>query len=294
MRYVTAFARSVGILALLALFAGYLGQLHPLFDSVSVMRLHVLISLCVVTILLLLAQKWRSGLVFAGLVTAGVIAMIPYILMDDTKGGLKLLQSNLLFRNDASALVSYVQDAQPDILTLQEVTDQSLANLDRIRADYPHQVYCTFASVGGVAILTKFPPLEAGSGCREGDGLVWTRVMTPNGAVTIASIHLFWPYPHHQAEQIERLLPYLEGMPRPVLIGGDFNNVAWSHNIHRIERATGTRAISGIRLSFDVYKGWGRFPIDHVLVPDGKGSARLGANLGSDHKSIIAALDLRD
>lgn len=274
-----------GIGISLALVAGYLGALHPAFDSIAVLRLQLLIILGVILLLALLLRKWRLAIMFTIIWTAILGAVTPYFINDHAVGNITMLQSNLLFRNDASALAPFVQEAQPDILTVQEVTDHNRPSLIALRNDYPTQVICEGNVV--VAILTKYPELGGIKGC-EGR-LAWVRVMTPNGPLTIVSLHLLWPWPNNQPKQVKSILTILEGLPRPIILGGDFNNVPWSHSAHMIEAATETRAISGIRLSFDVYKGWGRFPIDHVLVPvDIDGSARLGPTLGSDHNSIIA------
>lgn len=271
----------------LALGAGYLGALHPAFDTVAVIRLHVLIALGVVALLGFLLRKWRLASVFSGVLGAGLGVMIPNFVSNQTPDGITLLQSNLLFRNDATALAPFTHKTQPDILTVQEVTERNRPSLIALKTQYPTQIICEGRGVA--AILTTFPEMDGVKGC---DGRVaWIRVMTPKGPLTIVSLHLLWPWPNNQPRQVKAILPLLEGLPRPIILGGDFNTVSWSHSVHQIEAATGTHAISGIRLSFDVYKGLGRFPIDHVLVPvDAAGYAQLGPELGSDHKSIMATI----
>lgn len=284
--------RLLGACAVLALFMGYLGVLHPFFDSVAVMRLHVLISLGMAVAYMLLRRRWRSVVIFGVIALIGGATMLPYAKNWSEAGSIEMMQANLLFRNDAAGQVSFIKDTLPDIITLQEVTNRSLPNLQTL-IEYPTQKFCGFATVGGVMIMSRFPEIPDVSGCIEGNGLAWVGVMTPEGPATIVSVHLHWPWPFGQAGQIDRLLPILNDLPRPVIIGGDFNMVAWSNNIHRLEDASDTQALRGIRLSLDIYKGWGRFPIDHILVPNGDGVAAKGPTLGSDHNSILADISLR-
>lgn len=278
----------IGLGASAAFIAGYLGGLHPAFDTISVLRLHSLIALVFAMILSVLLRKWLLLAVFAAVLSAGVGLVMPYFIGGHAVGGVTLMQSNLLFRNTAEALGPYTQETQPDILTLQEVTDRNRPSLIAMKDLYPTQNICPGHNVA--AILSKFPEIDGVKGC---DGrLAWVRVITPDGPLTIVSLHLLWPWPNNQTRHLNSILPTLADLPKPIIIGGDFNTVPWSHTVHRIETATGTRAISGIRLSFDVYKGWGRFPIDHILVPiDAVGEATLGPPLGSDHKSVLAQID---
>jgi len=272
-----------GAVAALVLAGGYLGMLHPFFDSIAVIRLHLLISLVIVTAYMLLRRARRGGVLFGSVLVISLATMSPHFLLQPDSQGITLLQSNMLFRNDARELVSFARDSLPDILTLQEVTDQNRPSLIAMKNIYPTQNICTGS--GATAILSKYPPIDDMQGCDR--RIAWVRVMTPDGPVTIVSLHLLWPWPYNQQTHLDTILPILEKLPRPIIVAGDFNTVPWSNTVRQIETATQTRIISGIRLSFDVYKGWGRFPIDHVLVPNGNGSATMGPKLGSDHNLIL-------
>ncbi|MEY8837495.1 endonuclease/exonuclease/phosphatase family protein, partial [Cribrihabitans sp. XS_ASV171] len=147
-------------------------------------------------------------------------------------------------------------------------------------------VFCPFAAVGGVAVLSRFPKVPGSETCVAMQGLAAMRVETPLGKVTLASIHLHWPWPHGQAAQVDRLLPVLEALPRPVILAGDFNAVGWSHSVARIARATGNERIGPHAGSFVLPHVPYPVTIDHVLAPGG--AAEVMPRLGSDHFGVLA------
>ena len=273
------------------LLAGYLGALHPAFDSVGVFRIYALGTVLMALAMVLVLRRWRMAMASGVALLMGGVTMVPYGNAPMVQqGGLRVMQSNLVWYNSARELGPYARQTSPDIITLQEVTHRSQPSLQTMRKDYPHQIFCGFASVGGVAILSKYPALS--SGCKQGEGMAWLRVETPEGSFTIVALHLHWPWPHGQAEQVDKLIPQLESLPRPIIVAGDFNMVPWSHTVQRIEAATDTQIISGIRHSLNLYGGVVRLPIDHVLVPKGMaGTAAIGPQLGSDHHSILAKIE---
>ena len=172
------------------------------------------------------------------------------------------MQHNNLYKNDSRGLVDYALATAPDIITLQEITTGSVQQLAAMRPDYPYQVICPFAAVGGVAILSKFRFVgEQGEGCLEGRGMVSARVKLPAGEVTVVSLHLHWPWPYLQQAQLVDLLPELGALKGPVFIGGDFNTVAWSDVVARIQAATGTQVIGGLRFTKTLFSGLVQLPI---------------------------------
>jgi len=123
--------------------------------------------------------------------------------------------------------------------------------------------------------------------------MVSARVKIPAGEVTVVSLHLHWPWPYRQQAQMADVLPALEALKAPVFIGGDFNTVAWSNITARIQAATDTQAIGGLRFTKSLFSEIVQLPIDHVLAPiNWPASATSGPRLGSDHNSVIAQFAL--
>jgi len=66
------------------------------------------------------------------------------------------------------------------------------------------------------------------------------KVKTPEGPVWLISIHLYWPYPYGQAEQVEKLVKHIAGLEGQKIIAGDFNMVPWSHTLEAFQHASDT------------------------------------------------------
>lgn len=99
----------IGACSMLALAAGYLGQLHPMFDSISVFRLHGMITVGIVVLFMVIRRSRRGIILFGAAFGIGAMAMLPYFLSQSVEGDITFMQSNLLFRNDANALAAFTQ-----------------------------------------------------------------------------------------------------------------------------------------------------------------------------------------
>lgn len=275
-------------------FAGsYAGVLHPLGDSLAVFRLP-------------LAMAFGIGVVWTGwprvvrwplaaLCLAALAAIwLPRVLMPAaSEHDWTLYQQNLLYnRKDDTALMAEVAARQPDFMTLQEVSMANRALVDDMPGEFLTQVFCPGRSVGGTAVLSRYPAVPGTETCATpGGGLAAVQVETEHGRVWLVSLHLLWPYPHGQAGHLDRLVPVLEALEGPVILGGDFNAVAWSHAVRRIEAATGTTMIGPFRGTFDLPFVNAPIGIDHVLTTNRAAQeVAVLPKLGSDHHGVIAYL----
>jgi endonuclease/exonuclease/phosphatase (EEP) superfamily protein YafD len=83
--------------------------------------------------------------------------------------------------------------------------------------------------------------------------------------------------------------------PKPVIVAGDLNDVAWSHTsrlFRRLSRLVDPRVGRGFYNSYHAQSFWMRWPLDHVFYsPDFllRGLRRLPA-FGSDHFPILIEL----
>jgi len=262
--------------AAIGLCLGLLQQFHPALDSFSHFRLHF-VAVLVLCCLILMITSSGKGRVFALIpVIAGTVWLGVQIYSgpprDGPRGDLRLVQFNLNFRNPAMEEVGAMLSAlEADVVALQEVPPQHEAVLRALRA-YRYQAHCKFRTyVGGVSILSKHP--ISSTDCVEKQGLVISKIVTPTGEVSVASIHTYWPWPYSQHEQIDRWLPSLSQTTGPMVIAGDFNAAAWSHAVERIEDASRTRVVPGLRMTIGLklfpFLPALPIPIDHVLIsPD--------------------------
>ncbi len=302
------------------LILGFLNFLHPLFDSFSHFRIHLLcMVLPILLILSLLHERIHRAIYLTLLLLSSIYLYFisqpfqPNSAYSKTKT-FKHMQFNLNFRNQKmEKFIDFIKKNPMDIITLQEITQEHKEKLEKLKVDglalelskdfpfvshkkgaYPYQAYCNFRAVGAVAILSKHP-FETEAVCL--DGAIWAKVMLDKRAINVLSTHLYWPYPHQQPAQVEKLLPILEGIPSPLIISGDFNAVSWSHTVKEMAKASHTNIVNGLRWSIHLNTQlpilpFMMLPIDQLLISKEfeVKSIKVEKGLGSDHLPIVSEI----
>lgn len=279
------------ILSILALAGSFLGMVHPLGDSLSVFRVPVagLAMICA----FILRHDARAALMGAA---ATVVMMVNWLghLPDEASGTpppLTLYQKNMLWRNAGNdSLTQAIRNARADIVTLEEISRFNLPILKTLQPDYPVQQYCPFRKVGGVAVLARGVTATDRLACAEDLGLAAMEVEGPTGRFWVAALHLPWPWPHEQADHVERVVKRLESLDGPVILAGDFNAVGWSDAVAQIGAAGGMARVGPYAATFDLPLVNYPIGIDHVLAPGGEGVIEVLPKLASDHHGVLARL----
>ncbi len=280
------FIQAIAITATLFCALTFLGGLWPGFDSLAIFRPLIWIAAG--------AGSFFLPVYYKEVARAALILMaFPFLIMFDRSfdfddPAIRVYQHNLLYTNSAPDLQMVTDSRKPDVLTLQEIKDaaETVKNLK----DYPYQQICDFAAIGDVGVISRLPFTD--QGCAEGTsrGFAWARIANENGdEVTIVSIHLHWPYPYRQNQQLEELLPQLAALPRPIIMGGDLNQVLWSHTARALEDAIGSPILDGLR--FTLVRPPILLPIDHGF---GQGTYLVERleRYGSDHNALL--IDFQD
>ena len=294
-------------LAAAALAFGFLSPWLPLADSMAHFRFHLLLTLAVALVALIVLRAPVRAMLVLSLLLPGIGGLAPALPAatggfdaENSEAGFTLVQLNLNFRNrSVPDALRMIRESDADVVTLQEVSSFVWRRLWQIHQDYPYNVVCQYTRVGAVAVFSRLPfapGVGPTRGCVTGEGLGWIRIKVGDRPVTVTSMHLHWPFPFGQAEQIDRLERHLRSLPRPVVVGGDFNAAPWSHSVTRIGEAAGASVVEGLRLT--LYQptlhwvpGLG-LPIDHILADPGifAKSVKRGPSVGSDHLPVIARL----
>ncbi len=286
----------------IGLILGFFGALHPAGDSISLFRPILAPVLAVAALGMFFDRRRPLGLLGLIGALAVVATLIPPALAPDERGDaevLSLYQKNLLFRlPDTAPVVEDILATDADFVTLQELHQNTRGILRALSDTYPTQHFCPFAAVGGIAVLSRWPARDGRTLCAEGAGMAAVEVDAPDGPLWVVSLHLHWPYPYRQAEQLAELEPMLTGFDGQVLLGGDFNMVPWSHAVRSVSRSTNTRnsgfaggtfALSYTRNGQNLARLFPRLPIDHILVPAGAKVFEIERRdrLGSDHHGVL-------
>lgn len=276
--------------------ASFLGAVHPVFDSLAVFRGLFAAGTALCAVLLALLGRYRGASVAALLPVLACLSLAPHWFGNRAApDGLVLYQKNLWFRNPVTSdVIEDIREVGPDFVTLQEVAARNETILEDLREDFPTQLRCPFYHVvGDVAVLSKWPAVPGTEVCAERRGMGAITVETPEGRVTVASIHFHWPWPHEQPDQARDLEPVLAGLTAPVIIGGDFNMVRWSATLRRLARVSGTRPLGASQISYTRRPGIPiGLSIDNVFATGGTGETALRPLFASDHKGIMARIAL--
>lgn len=291
MRDFKRFFAAVWGLSALLLGLGYLGVVHPAGDSFAVLRPFVAALFAASSFLVFRRPLLRWGICLLGLAALAHVLSPRVWPVPEVVPGLTLYQQNLSFRRTSSdALIASILESDADLVALQEVTEANASMLDPLRQTHPAQQFCSFAHVGGVSVLSRWPAIPNQKVCIEKRGLAAMQVASPYGPLWVVSIHLAWPWPKGQAQQLSRLEPLLAQLEGPIVIGGDFNAVWWSHAMDQVEAASRTRMVGPFRTTFNKHFNY-PLAIDHVLASwSGPHEAIVMPRLGSDHHGVLARL----
>lgn len=282
--------KSVAALLTLLALATWAGPLHPAADSLAVLR----VPLVTLAVLAVIWTNWprmlRWPLAGLGLIVLGHLVAMKLAAPDP--GGVTVYQRNLWFGNDQmDSVAAEIRVLQPDVVTLQEVSEGNRVLLTQLRSDYPYQKFCGFRGWNGMAVLSKYPVVASDSFCTPRRGLAGARVRLPGGPVWVVSVHLGWPWPYEQRAQVDRIEGLVAGLDGTVVLSGDFNMVPWGSNVRRLARAARVRRAGPLRPTYRLKEaGWPLalpLPLDHVWAPGG-GRSEVLPPIGSDHAGILA------
>ena len=280
-----------------ALLLSTAGWVSPVGDSIAAFRIDLLVASGLVLVWLLWTGSVRLALALlvAVLITGWPVMRLAGGGAPPDRADITLHQHNLLFLNKGLPdFTAHVLATAPDVITVQEIARNRRYLVQALSAEYPNLQLCSYdgpVKSGSVGVMTRDIGKVVDSGCAEKTELAWITMDTAHGRITFASLHLFWPWPQPQSEQFTFLEPALKDLTQPLIIGGDFNNVAWSHIVSSIAAASGTRPAKGLASTFSLFFGWPRLRIDHILVPQRAiAHVERTPKLGSDHNGLRAEI----
>ncbi|WP_019996440.1 endonuclease/exonuclease/phosphatase family protein [Aureimonas ureilytica] len=268
-----AFAGGLGILA------GFFGaRVHP-FDSVAHFRLLLSIALVLLAFVALGTRAWLAMGVALGFAGLGFAFTLPWLLPGraqparEGQPSYTLLQMNLRYdAADKAGALRRIGEARPDVVTLQEVTDEWRETFGLLAETYPFQTYCGLKEDrDGIAILSR-RPFVGEALCQPRNGRVTQGVDLNGRVLAVTSLHLDWPWPRHQWRQIRGIGDTLRRADGPSLLGGDFNAAPWSAAVGTVAENNGLRVVGGIGPTWltmrfsELWPRWLGLPLDQLLA----------------------------
>tara|TARA_R110002096_G_scaffold101547_4_gene224556 strand:- start:9650 stop:10573 length:924 start_codon:yes stop_codon:yes gene_type:complete len=219
-------------------------------------------------------------------------------------GELKLIHANVYSRNKKYEKVAALVDREnPDLVFLQEVTEDWATAMQGLLPDYPYSYTQARTGNFGIAVFSKMPfdSITHIDSPPLGYPTIIASVRLGESSTTIISSHPTIPLGRHlndaRNEHIRDIAERVRTTPGNIVLLGDFNESMWGPRYRGLVDTTGLKAA---RRGFGVVPTWPTFfpiamiPIDHVFVsPDiGIAEFRSGHRIGSDHLPLIVTLSL--
>lgn len=284
-----------------ATLAGRLGQYFFLFELSS----HFVVQYLVVSALLggWWLHKRRIGL--AGLMGAVLlingVQLYPWLFSQQREtagpGTIRILHANVLYTNpDTKRTIELIQQQQPDLFVLQEMTSESIAALKALRHSYPYQTETWSKGPCHILVGSRTAFTVDPEAVRTHHALS-LQTTVRGQKMALLTVHPRTPVlPSWFRERNEQLMFVARQARRqtvPTVVVGDFNVSIFSPVY--ISYFLGLNAC---RKGFGLQPTWPRFlpfmqiPIDHAFVNNGFNTVNFQtlAQPGSDHKAVVVDL----
>ena len=280
--------------------------------------------ICLV-IFLIVNKKWNfpayalaAGLLFVPIFQAFFILDYTPVLSVSVPGveegdyseekTLSLLMANVLQSNRESRhFVEQIEKYDPDIVLAMETDAWWQSQIETVAPRYPHRKEVINDKAYGMMLYSKYPMqnVEVKYFNNENVPSIHGTIYVADRPVRFHAMHpvpptLFEKYPDNagQKEQAMEILgKMLDEEPRPQLIFGDFNDVAWSNTTELLEANAEVNDVRRGRWFYNTFNAnswWRRWPLDHILVSEEFGLKALvrTEDINSDHFPIYAELVL--
>jgi endonuclease/exonuclease/phosphatase (EEP) superfamily protein YafD len=215
----------------------------------------------------------------------------------------RLVLSNVLMDNrDAESWLGEVRAAEPDLVVMLEPDDWWVEQAQPLRRELPFAIEHPLDNTYGIALYSRFPLRDVTVREVVEDGIpsIWGSFELPAGdRVRFAFLH---PRPPQVAQDTDErdvelvlVAREVEGHEGPLIVAGDFNDVAWSYTTKLFQELSGLldpRIGRGFYPTFHARYPPLRWPLDHAFHSEHLALVelrRLGAG-ESDHFPILLEL----
>lgn len=248
---------------------------------------------------------------------------------EDDSNRISFLIYNVLAENrEVAALLDLIRDTDPDIILLSEPTRWWLDHLDGLEGDYPHTLFQPQENKYGKLFYSRLELVDPEIRFLIDPKVpsILTKVQLRSGAVvTLYGVHprppgIRRPEDEDRDGRIEEdegeskeggeredsdmrdgeLLSVAKEVKEmgdvPVIVAGDFNDVAWSHTTRLFQRIGGMldpRVGRGLINTFDTRNRLLRYPLDHLFASEHflLVEMRRLPDIGSDHFPLLVVVD---
>jgi endonuclease/exonuclease/phosphatase (EEP) superfamily protein YafD len=223
-----------------------------------------------------------------------------------------VLVANVLQENrESHRLIQMVDDVRPDLVVLCEVNQWWTGELEVLHETHPHSMLHPQENGYGLHLFSRFPLHEPEVRFLTDPAVPSFHVgVEVNGEIIrFFAVH---PRPPGRVEasdgprdsgqrdaELVLIAREVQEIQGPVIVAGDFNDVAWSHTtrlFQRLSRLLDPRVGRGLYNTYHVRTPLLRFPLDHLFHSDHFRSVDLRRldSIGSDHFPMLVGLRFQD
>ncbi len=299
-----------------------LGLINWVSFAVRTLTPHAGVVLLLCTLPIAIARVWRPA---AALAILSVACIVPLLGFGSSGEGappdgatLTVMTVNAMYGRVRDAdLLAEIERHSPDVLVIQEYTQPLHSRVSRqLQQQLPHFSISPRDDAFGMAVYSKLPfavipkafpafTFADGTTYVPPDPQIRVVVSVAGREVVVQGVHTLPPVrPTYLAEQrrlCRALAAYAQTERRPLVLAGDFNHTpasmpaAWLRDAGLADAHTSGG--SGRGLTWPTGSGlWAvaGFRLDQVLTSPGVRvlSCTTGAEIGSDHRPVIARLAL--
>jgi endonuclease/exonuclease/phosphatase (EEP) superfamily protein YafD len=275
-------------------------------------QLTILTLVALVTYFIKFDIKWVQDYVFVAVLGAcfifQLLKILPYVphgnfeLMDasaDSEDGkMKFYISNVLQKNEnPEKLINEIKNKDADVVLLMETNNRWKENVKDAVSGYSYKLEVPLENTYGMLLYSKFPFRNAEVKYLVDDSIpsMEAILQLPNGKeVQLFCIHPTPPMPQENPSSTDRDAEMLIIAKKakksilPVIVAGDFNDVAWSQSTSLFKETSGLldpRIGRGFYNTFNAKSYIMRWPLDHFFASDEFRlvTMRLGEDIDSDH-----------
>jgi endonuclease/exonuclease/phosphatase (EEP) superfamily protein YafD len=216
---------------------------------------------------------------------------------------LRLLIANVLMTNrNVSEYLDLIGRCDPDIVVLAEPDAYWEEQLRQIESRYPHTMRCPLSNTYGLLLYSRLPLSDESILFRVDEDVPSFRATVTLRTGDTFEMHAIHPRPPHVGHGTHRrdaelvlVAKEVKDLPRPVIVTGDLNDVAWSHTTRLFLRISGLldpRLGRTFCNTFHARYALFRWPLDHVFHSRAFRLVRLerGPKTASDHFPVFVEL----
>jgi endonuclease/exonuclease/phosphatase (EEP) superfamily protein YafD len=285
---------------------------HAYLELASQFRLQYALVSSVCIILFIIFHSWRLLPLAICCALLNLAYILPYYFVAShqanysSEANLRLILANVLGSNkNYAALIEAVNEANPDIIVLQEFTEEWWNHTQILNFDYPYYKAVLKPEFSGMALLSRFPLEEVEILTLDDLTHIALRARVNIAGITVSILVLHPPPPIRRDKFLSRNKQFthaasiLKSTTGTRLLIGDLNTTMWSPYFTDLVRESGLR---DARRGYGIRPSWPmplpvflQIPIDHCLVSDDimiKG-IRTGRRTGSDHRPLIVDMQFK-